>query len=359
MITVSAKNPEQDAIARAAQILRGGGIVAFPTETVYGLAACLESEAGMRRLRELKARPASEPFPVQVADVRAALALLGEVPLRARPLMKHFWPGPLTIVFPDAHVSAGGKGLGIRVPAHPVARAVLQACGAALAVPSANARSDPPAVDAAGVAAYFPEGVDLVLDGGPAQIKEASTVVSIAADAWEILREGLISRDMIERLIGKKTYLFVCAGNTCRSPMAVALATALASEHLGVAPEQLAAVGARFMSAGTHAGSGRKASIQASAAMREQGLTLEAHRTRALSRALLREADVVLCMTREELRYVVDQYPETEGKARLLAGFEEIDDPAGGALEDYRAAAAAIKTALAKLWSRPGVTRRP
>jgi protein-tyrosine-phosphatase len=189
-----------------------------------------------------------------------------------------------------------------------------------------------------------------VLDGGPAQIKEASTVVSVTVDAWRILREGLISRDMIERLIAGKTYLFVCEGNTCRSPMAVVLATALASEHLGVAPGQLAAVDVRFISAGTHAGAGRKASVQASKVMKEQGLSLEGHRTHGLSRALLQEADVVLCMTREELRYVLNQYPDMEEKTRLLAKPDEIDDPAGGTLEDYREAAAAIKAALAKIW---------
>ncbi|HAK95591.1 MAG TPA: threonylcarbamoyl-AMP synthase [Planctomycetes bacterium] len=357
VLSVSPGSPAQEAIARAARALRDGGIVAVPTETVYGIAACLEHEGGMRRLRALKTRPREEPFAVQVEDAAGACRLLGAVPVRARPLMKHFWPGPLTIVFPEARVSAGGAGLGIRVPAHPVARALLHACGTALAVPSANPRGAEPAVDAAQVLRYFPAGIDIVLDGGPASIKEPSTVVECAGGGWRLLREGLISRDMIERLISGKAYLFVCEGNTCRSPMAVALATALATAHLGVSAEELAQLGFRFLSAGTHAGSGRQASIPACGVARELGLSLAEHRTHTVTRALIKEADIVLCMSRAELRYVADQYPEAEDKARLLAAPDEIDDPAGGNREAYRETAAAIRAALEKIWKPARGTR--
>jgi len=351
LLSISPETPQREAIERAARVLRGGGVIAVPTETVYGLAACLEHEGGMERLRALKKRGREEPFGVQVEDAARACELLTAVPIRARPLMKHYWPGPLTLVFGEARVSAGGPGLGIRVPAHPVAQALLRACGTALAVPSANPKGAAPAVDAAQVLRYFPEGLDLVLDAGPAFIKEPSTIVACGRGSWRLLREGLISRDMIERLIAGKTYLFVCEGNTCRSPMAAAFAAAMAAAHLGLETEELEQLGFRFRSAGTHAGSGRRASIPAVSVAREFGLSLAKHRTRAVTRALFKEADIVLCMSRAELRYIADQYPEAEDKARLLAAPDEIDDPAGGDREAYREAAEAIKAALERIWN--------
>ena len=351
VVHVSGATPEPDVIARAVAVLAQGGIVALPTETVYGLAARVDLPSAMDRLRTLKNRPDGEPFPVQVPDMQAARELVGEFPHAALPLMVHFWPGPLTIVFPDARLNAGGKGLGLRVPAHPVPLAVLRGAGGALAVPSANPRGAPPPVEAGAVAAYFPEDVDLVLDAGPTQIKESSTVVRLMDKGWELLREGLISAEMIGRLIDPRMVLFVCMGNTCRSPMAAALAARVLEDHLGISPQ---ALGIRVLSAGTDSRSGARASRLAREAAGELGLALEGHRARRLTSAIIRGAALVLCMSRREVARVLELAPDARQKTVLLDAPEEIPDPMGEGIDAYRRALEAIRRALDERWKPRG-----
>lgn len=198
---IDPERPDPRVIERAAALLLEGGIVVFPTETVYGVAACLDSKAGVRRLRELKQRPPDEPFPVQVASREAVTDLVEEVSEAAATLMDAFWPGPLTIVFPRARKNAGGSGIGIRIPDHPVALAVLRKTAAPLVVPSANPRGGAPPVSADEAAAHFSEGIDLLIDGGEVQLKHASTVIRLVGGGWELLRRGLITETMLRRAL--------------------------------------------------------------------------------------------------------------------------------------------------------------
>jgi protein-tyrosine phosphatase len=335
-------------VAEAAAVLGRGGIVGLPTETVYGLAASAGSEGAVRRLRALKDRPEGEPLPVQVADGDRVSELVEAVPLVARPLMHLYWPGPLTIVFPRGRLAMGGEGIGVRVPAHPVARSVLAAFGAPAAVPSCNPRGKPPAVDGAEVLQAFAGRIDLLLDGGATQIKEASTVIRVGGDGWELLREGLISREMIARAVDGRSYLFVCTGNTCRSPMAQYLCEHLFAVHLGLEPAELPDLGYRFLSAGTAVRRGRKASAGAREVMAELGLDLEGHRTRSLSSDLIRKAEAVVCMDSEGRSRVLELVPEAEGKTRLLTPVE-IFDPVGGDTDQYRRTRDAIRESLVRL----------
>lgn len=189
-------------IAEAAAILNAGGIVAVPTETVYGLAARAGDATAVARIYAAKGRPSFNPLIVHVADAAAASALVDVSPLAAT-LMAAFWPGPLTLVLPkraDADVaglvSAGLDTLAVRCPAHPVMQALIAACGP-LAAPSANASGRISSTTAAHVAATLDGRVPLILDGGACAAGVESTIVAVKADGWRLLRPGAVAMDAI------------------------------------------------------------------------------------------------------------------------------------------------------------------
>ncbi len=197
------------AIARAASILRAGGLVALPTETVYGLAADAGNAPAVARIFAVKGRPHFNPLICHVPDMDAAAALVEIGPLAAR-LMEAFWPGPLTLVLPKRDgapvadlVSAGLDTLAVRAPAHPVARRLLAAFPRPLAAPSANRSGRVSPTTAAHVAADLGAAVDLILDGGACDVGIESTIVAVADDTLSLLRPGGIAGEEIARVTGR------------------------------------------------------------------------------------------------------------------------------------------------------------
>ena len=197
-----------DDIAHAAEVLRQGGLVAFPTETVYGLGADACSDVAVAKVFAAKGRPQFNPLIAHVAGLAAAEAL-GQFPPAARRLAEAFWPGPLTIVVertPACPVSrlasAGLSSLALRVPSHPVALALLRAFGGPVVAPSANASGRISPTTAAHVRASLGAGVDMILDGGPSRVGVESTVVSFLDGMPRLLRPGGLSRDKIEACLG-------------------------------------------------------------------------------------------------------------------------------------------------------------
>jgi L-threonylcarbamoyladenylate synthase len=199
-------SPDASGIAGAAAILRAGGLVALPTETVYGLGAnALDAEA-VRGIFAAKQRPADDPLIVHVHSLEAVseVAVLSD---RARRVGARFWPGPLTLVLPKrAHVppevTAGLDTVAVRVPAHPVARALLLACGLPVAAPSANLFGRPSPTRAEHVLADLDGRIDAVLDAGPTDVGVESTIVDVDADPPRLLRPGGLSAEAIEALLG-------------------------------------------------------------------------------------------------------------------------------------------------------------
>ena len=195
-------------IARAADILRGGGLVALPTETVYGLAARADSEQAIAAIYRAKGRPEFNPLIVHVASLAQAerLALFDE---RARELAARFWPGPLTLVLPlregtpiAAAVTAGLPTIALRVPAHPLMQAVLRQVGAPLAAPSANRSGGVSPTAAEHVLASFGEQAPPVLDGGACEQGLESTIVALRVDGWQLLRPGPIPEAGVAAVLG-------------------------------------------------------------------------------------------------------------------------------------------------------------
>ena len=206
VIIVDADHPDPVRIQRAAAYLRAGRLVAFPTETVYGLGVhALDAEA-VRRLFAAKGRPATDPLIVHVGSLDAARPLLAVVPAHAQPLAARFWPGPLTLVVPRSaavpdEVTAGLDTVAIRVPAHPVARALIDAAGIPIAAPSANLFSRPSPTTAAHVLEDLDGRIDALLDAGSTMVGVESTVLDLSSGTPSILRPGAVTLEMLRGVV--------------------------------------------------------------------------------------------------------------------------------------------------------------
>ena len=198
---------DEDSIHRAAELLRQGGLVAFPTETVYGLGADARNASAIQRIFQAKGRPAGNPLIVHVADAAAARRYARQWPQTAQRLATTFWPGPLTLVLPKsaqivAEVTAGKETVGLRCPDHPLALALLGEFDGPLAGPSANPSNRLSPTTAEHVRLWLGEKVDLILDGGACGVGIESTVIDLSGDQPMILRPGGIARGKIEEIIG-------------------------------------------------------------------------------------------------------------------------------------------------------------
>ena len=194
-------------VRRAAQILRAGGLVGFPTETVYGLGADASSEKAVVRLYAAKGRPADHPVIIHFASAEQAFAWAREIPNCARELAQRFWPGPLTLILKRStlakdFVTGGQDTVGLRVPSHPVARQLLKEFAGAIAAPSANRFGKVSPTTAAHVRQDLGKDVELVLEGGPSEVGIESTIVDLSGAAAVLLRPGSISKEALETVIG-------------------------------------------------------------------------------------------------------------------------------------------------------------
>jgi L-threonylcarbamoyladenylate synthase len=205
VLVVDASDPDRAAIAHAAAILRRGGLVAFPTETVYGLGAHALDRHAIRRIFEAKGRPSSDPLIVHIHGIADLQALAVDIPIEAHALASLFWPGPLTMVLkkspvvPD-EVTAGLDTVAIRIPAHPIAQALLAATAIPVAAPSANLFSRPSPTRASHVLHDLDGRIDLVLDGGPTAVGVESTVLDLTT-APVVLRPGAVTLEMIRTVL--------------------------------------------------------------------------------------------------------------------------------------------------------------
>ena len=195
---VDSENPDPQTIREAAVLLRRGGLVAFPTETVYGLGANLQDPQAVQELYQVKRRPFEKQATLHIADFRQVEAERVEITPLAWELMQRFWPGPMTLVLarPD------GSTIGFRMPGHPVALALLKEAAVPVVAPSANLTGEQPALTAEQVLNVFSDQIDAVLDGGPSASGISSTVVDLSSRSPRILREGALAgeiRTLLER----------------------------------------------------------------------------------------------------------------------------------------------------------------
>ena len=193
-------------MGRAVEVLRGGGLVAFPTETVYGLGADASNPEAIRKLYAVKGRPVDHPVIVHFASADEAFRWAREVPEGARALARRFWPGPLTLILKRSalardFVTGGQDNVGLRVPSHPVAHELLAAFGKGVAAPSANRFGHVSPTTAAHVREDLGQEVDLVLEGGPSEVGIESTIVDFSSGSPVLLRPGHIGRTELEEVL--------------------------------------------------------------------------------------------------------------------------------------------------------------
>ncbi len=199
--------PSRAEIEHAASLLRAGKLVAFPTETVYGLGANALDEAAVRRIYEVKGRPSTSPIIVHVSSVEMAQTVVAEWPPKAQLLARSYWPGPLTLVLKKQPtispvITAGLDTVGVRMPSHPVALALIEAAQLPIAAPSANRFAQLSPTTVAHVRKGLGDRVDYVLDGGPCTVGIESTVLSLIEEEPVLLRPGGVSRSQLEEVIG-------------------------------------------------------------------------------------------------------------------------------------------------------------
>jgi len=200
-------DPSETELTLAAQLIRAGRLVAFPTETVYGLGANALDEAAVQRIYDAKGRPATSPLIIHVADIVMARQVTAEWPTLAQRLAERFWPGPLTLVLPKADeipdiVTAGLDTVGVRIPSHPLALELIRRARVPIAAPSANRFTQISPTTAEHVRTGLGNAVDLILDGGATQVGIESTVVSLTGKRPTILRLGMVSQSDLEEATG-------------------------------------------------------------------------------------------------------------------------------------------------------------
>jgi protein-tyrosine phosphatase len=353
---------DSDKINEAAAVVDAGGLVAFPTETVYGI-ACRVKIDSLTKLSTSKGRTLDKHYTLHIgqkSDVRKYVPTAG---LRAQKLIKNAWPGPVTIVFEldQKDVDRQRKSLerevfeilykdnsiGIRCPDNPIAAMLLQTVNSPVAAPSANITGQPPAVDADQVLAQLSGKIEMLLDGGACKYKKSSTVVKIGKKGLEILRPGVYSQTQLETLSQIK-FLFVCTGNTCRSPIAEGMFKKYLAEKLQCDVDHLGKMGYKVVSAGTMDTADQPASDEAIAACAAKGIDIKAHKSGKLSFKLIEESDLIFVMERMHQRMVTTLSPEAADKCVLLAEDEEIADPIGQSQEYFNYCAELIEKAVRK-----------
>ena len=349
-------------IKEAAALVDGGGLVAFPTESVYGIACCARNDS-IIKLNNLKVRDSDKYYTLHIGHKNDVKKYVPTIGLKAEKLIRNAWPGPLTIVFElDDHDMAKqqidlkreafeslykNNSIGIRCPDNPIASILLRLTHNPIVAPSANVTGEPPATDAEEVLAQFSEKIDLLLDAGPCKYKKSSTVVKIGKKELEILREGVYTQEYLEAMTTVK-FLFVCTGNTCRSPMAAGIFRKYLSEKLQCEVDQLDKMGYKLSSAGIIDLEGSPASAEARTACAAKGIDITTHRSKVLSKELIEENDFIFAMGRTHVERVTALSPEAANKCILMAENKDIPDPIGQGQQVFNSCADLIEKAVKK-----------
>jgi len=322
--------PGREALHRAAEAARRGEVVAFPTDTVYGLGTSALSREGVARICRIKGRSPDKPLPLLAASAEAASRWV-EWTAPAEALARRFWPGGLTLVLkasPAGRDLANVRGatVAVRVPDHPVALALLEASEAPWAQTSANTSGEPPLSDGTAVARRFGAELAFAIDSGPA-VGQESSVVDATIEPVRVLRAGQIPASaLLAAAAPARRWLFVCTGNSCRSVMAESLMLRLARDR---------GLDLSARSCGVAADPAFPVPGGVRAALRAQGIGEVEHVPTPVSRELLDWAETVLVMERRQRRLLLGLFPDSADKVHTLSGFaglagpEDIADPIG------------------------------
>lgn len=196
VLRINASRPEAAKIREAASILKEGGLVGFPTETVYGLGANLLDNRAVKKVYEIKDRPRNKPLTIHIADRRIVRRMVGRIPAKAAKLIDRYWPGPLTVILKDRR----GRKVGFRMPDNRIAFLLIKEAGVPVVAPSANISGNKPPTNAREVLRDLDGKIDMVIDGGKTKIGRESTVVDMTGGKLKVLRVGAISAEGIRKV---------------------------------------------------------------------------------------------------------------------------------------------------------------
>jgi len=353
ILKINPDYPEKERIAKAANFIKQGKLVAFPTETVYGLGGDGLKAEVIKLLIQVKKRPKDKPIALLISDFNDVERLGKDIPQLAWKVIDKFWPGPLTIILWAGDLVPEiikGKNLtvGLRMPDNKIALSLIESAQSPIASSSANISGDKEPTTAQEVIANLKKKIDLIIDGGKTKLGIASTVLDLTCKTPTIIRQGAIHSKELLGVLNSKHILFVCTGNTCRSIMAENLFSKVVKE---------ANLAVEVNSAGTAAISSGEVSSLTLKTLEKEGIIPTKIFTTPLTERMIKKADLILVMEDYHKKRVVDMLPAAREKIFLLTeyaglGKKEIFDPAGGSWEGYETCLQEIKKCLTRIIKR-------
>jgi len=347
-IFIDPKDIDHSLVRQAAEIIRKGGVVALPTETVYGLGVCAGKRSAVEKLYALKKRPKEKPLAFALGSINKAIKdYFDTLPPFGYRLIEKFWPGPLTIIY---YTPKDDKA-GVRIPANIITNEVLNELDAAAYLPSANISGQKEAMSALEVEDIFGSQLDLIVDGGKCAYSQPSTVVDLTSRPFRVLRKGVIAERDIVKTFARKRILFVCTGNSCRSPMAQFLLHKYLKEVQPYFDDRY-----EIISRGISAPEGLKASSSVVSILKEdEGLDASEFYAKRLDRFTVLSSDLIFCMEDAQNKYILEVEPKAKDRVFNLKKFlppgaeKDIPDPIGRNLAVYRKVYSIIKEAVLEL----------
>jgi protein-tyrosine phosphatase len=352
-------NEIEELAQQAAEFLRAGKLIGVPTETVYGIAASMKQPRALDALRSALHIQSNPAWVIHVAAIEGPAEFIRHIPVLARRLMRGLWPGPVAIELPlessdlerlrerlgrtvaDEALTDGFLTFRCSEPA--ITRRIVDIAGGPVTI--AGTAGNDLIATAEDLPAALGNQLAMTVRGPAPRYKVPSTLVRVRGHYLDVRREGAVAERVIRRL-EDQVIVFVCTGNTCRSPMAAGLAAKILAEKLHIPAEELPRQHLVVRSAGVHAAGGMPAAADAVRVMRDMGVDIQKHRSAPLTDELLRRADMIYTMTQDHRDEIISRYPSLSQKTVTLDPDGDIDDPVGKGEQIYRRTAQRLETLI-------------